>query len=184
MPANNVIGSFEDSIEQGISQVSQHAKAQVASTAQSVATQTTGNTLVASTPPPTDNLPTPTDVQAVTDQFNETASQGAQKQTQDPQDVAKAQKEKEELERRDMYDRDKKLKDARQRLLQLHNQVYYDPTFNRKQKEPTVQEKLEQEEAQKQQKQMADLEEKKKKEPPIALRQAQTKAEMNRGASG
>jgi len=184
MPAN-VIGSFEDSIEQGISQVTQQAKQQVATTIQTAATQTTGSTFATSPvhPAPRDGA-AQVEAKPVTDQFNETTSNSQQNQTQNPHDDAKAQQEKKQLEERDHIDREKKLKDARQRLQQLHNQVYYDPTFNRRKKEPTVQEKLEQEEQVKQQKQMAELEEKKKKEPSIALHQAQTRAEINRGASG
>lgn len=184
MPAN-VLGSFEDSIEKGISQVSQQAKQQAATTIQTAATQTTGSTFVSPTihQTPADGA-MPSETKPQTDQFNETATNAQQNQTQNPQDDAKAQMEKKQLEEKDRLERDKKLKDARARLQQLHKQVYYDPTFNRRKKEQSVQEKLEQEDKEKQQKQLADLEEKKKKEPPIALHQAQTRAEINRGASG
>lgn len=183
MPAN-VLGSFEDSIEKGISQVSQQAKQQAATTIQTAATQTTGSTFVSPTHQAPADGAMPSETKPQTDQFNETATNIQQNQTQNPQDDAKAQLEKKQLEERDQIERDKKLKDARLRLQQLHKQVYYDPTFNRRKKDQSIQEKLEQEEQEKQQKQMADLEEKKKKEPPIALRQAQTRAEINRGASG
>jgi hypothetical protein len=184
MPANT-FGSFEDSIEQGISQVTQQAKQQAATTFQTVATQTTGSTFATSSahPASADSV-TQAEVKPVTDQFNETASNSQQNQAQNPQDDAKSLQEKKQLEERDYVDREKKLKDTRQRLQQLHNQVYYDPTFNRRKKEPTIQEKLEQEEQVKQQKQMVELEERKKKEPSLALHQAQTRAEINRGASG
>ncbi len=181
---NNPLGSFEDSFEQGISNVTQQAKAQAAATAKAVATQTTGNTFTTAVPPVSDKLSQTGEVKTVTDQFNETSTNTQQNQTQNPQDDAKAQVAKKQLEERDQVEREKKLKDARQRLQQLHKQVYYDPTFNRRKKEQSVQEKLEQEEQEKQQKQMLELEEKKKKDQPIALRQAQTRAEINRGASG
>jgi len=184
MSANNVIGSFEDSIEQGISLVSQQAKAQVASTVKTAATQTTGNTFVTQSSPQSDNLSQSLDTQGSTDQFNETGTQASQNKTQNLQDNAKALQEKKQLEQEDQVDREKKLKDTRQKLQQLHNQVYYDPTFKNRKKEQTVQDKIEREDQEKEQKQMVDFEEKKKKEPPIALHQAQTRAEINRGASG
>lgn len=180
MPAH-VFGSFEDAFEQGVSQVKQTVKHQTTSTVQSVATQTTGSNLGIGTDT---TAALPDENKSITDQFNETATNPQQNQSQNPQDDASSQQTVQQLEAKEQQERQIKLADARKRLQQLHNQVYYDPTFNRRKREQTVQEKIQEEDNEKQQKQMEKLEEQKKKEPPIALRQAQTRAEMNRGASG
>lgn len=174
MPTNP-FGSFEDAFEQGVSTVKQQIKQQASTTAKSTASQVTGTTIVNDSAK-VGNVDATKPLQ---DQFNETATN----QQQNPQDPAQ-QQAMQQLEAKDLQERQKKLAEARQRLMQLHKQTYYDPTFNRKRQVPTVQERLEQEKQVEEQKKMEDLEEKKKKETPVALRQAQNKAEIYRGASG
>jgi len=175
MPAN-VFGSFEDAFEQGVSSVKQTVTTQVKQTASNAASQL-GVQVNDST-----QLGQVDTSAALTDQFNETSSSNQQQNKQDP--LLQQQAATKQLEAKDLQERQKKLAEARQRLQQLHKQTYYDPTFNRRQKEPTVQERLEQQEQIEEQKKMEDIQEAKKKEVPVALKQAQTRAEINRGASG
>lgn len=181
--ASNQFGSFEDAFEQGVSTVKQQVKQQTSTTVQSAASQVTGS------------APTPTpgthggqaDIKALTDQFNETATkQPQQSQTQGDDPVAQAA-QIQQLDVKSQEEQKKKLVEARKQLKQhqeQHTTTYFDPTFNKHHPIPSVQERLEQEQQQEEQKKMADLEEQKKKAPPIAVKQAQTRAEINRGASG
>ncbi|CAN5136780.1 hypothetical protein BH09PAT1_BH09PAT1_3450 [soil metagenome] len=182
MPANNIFGSFEDAFEQGVSTVKQ----QTTATVQSVATQTTGSTMGIgdSTSAPAVAGAGTGEAKPLADQFNETATNNQQNQTQNPQDDVAAQQNIQQLEAKDQQEKQVKLVETRKKLQQLHNQVYYDPTFNHRKKEPTVEERLAKEDQEKQQVQMEKIEEQKKKDAPIALHQAQTRAEINRGASG
>lgn len=169
--ANNAFSNaFEDAFEQGVSTTKQQVVQQVKQAPQSVASQ-----LGISTGDPQTQV---ADVAAQHDQFNETATKQAQT---DPAVVKAANNQ---LVAKDSQDRQQKLADTRKKLNQLHKQMYYDPTFNRPTQEPTVQDRLQQEEQVEQQKKMVELEEKKKKDEPIALARAKRTAEMNRGVSG
>ncbi len=175
----NVLGSFEDAFEQGVSTVKQQAKQQAASTAKSVATQVTGT-----------HFGTPNDSQvpsADTAKVVQDLGGQAMQQAQQAADPAQAQAALQEMEVTSQKDQSKKLEETRQKL-KLHNQqhknTYFDPTFNKQHKEPTVQERLQAEQQQEEQKKMVDLEEKKKKEEPIALTRAKRTAETNRGVAG
>lgn len=173
MATNAFSNTFEQVFEQGVSTVKQQVTQQAKQTTQAVAS----NLGIKSGDP---TAHTATDAAAqLQDQFNETSGNaGAQ---DDPAKQALATKQ---LEAKDEQERQIKLADARKRLNQLHNQVYYDPTFNHRRREETVQEKIEQEDQLAQQKKMMELEEKKKKDEPIALARAKRTAEMNRGVSG
>lgn len=175
--ASNVFGSFEDALEQGVSTVKQ----QVSTTTKSVVAQTTGSTPA---PSPTGGQ---ADLSALTDKFNETATQQPQQsQVQGDDPVAQAA-QLQQMGAKSQQEQEKKLVEARKELKQhqeQHTTTYFDPTFNKPHREPTVQERLQQEEQVAEQKKMADLEEQQKKAPPLALKQAQTRAEINRGASG
>lgn len=187
MPTNP-FGSFEDVFEQGVSSAKQAVTNQVAQTVKTTSSQlgvsqTNPSSVSATSGSDTSATPPPEKVNQPDDLMNETgAAKNQQAQAQKPQDDSSAMtpemKEKEQVERK------KKLAQTRQRLQQLHNQVYYDPTFNRRKKEPTVQERLEQEKQKDEQKKMADIQEQKKKDEPIALSRAKRGTEMNRGVSG
>lgn len=184
--ASNVFGSFEDALEQGVSTVKQQVKQQASTTVKSATSQVTGST-------PTPSSATPgaqggqADIKALTDQFNETATkQPQQSQTQGDDLVAQAA-QIQQMGAKSQEEQQQKLLETRKELKlhqDQHTTTYFDPTFNKRHREPTVQERLQQEEQVVEQKKMADLEEQKKKAPPIALRQAQTRAEINRGSSG
>lgn len=184
---NNPFGSFEDAFEQGISQVKQSVKQQVVASAQNVATQTTGSNLgIGSDATGGAQPPSPDGGKALTDQFNETAA-GTQQQNSQSQDPQMSPTDLAQIDQKSQEDQQKKLEEARKKLQahqQQHKTTYFDPTFNRPRQEPTVQEKLEQEKQEEEQKKMVELEEKKKKDEPIALSRAKRTAEMNRGASG
>jgi len=88
---------------------------------------------------------------------------------------------------------EEKLAQARRELAQTHNSEYFVPTFGeighlesevRKEAQKRQQQEQEREQEKEQEKQqLAELEEKKKKEP-IAVTRGRNKAESNRGASG
>jgi len=68
---------------------------------------------------------------------------------------------------------------------QLHQETYYDPTFNRKPQEEEHQaEKVEREKEEENMELMQKEEKKKKKSESIAVQREQNKAEQFRGASG
>jgi len=188
--ATSQFGSFEDVFEQGASSAKQAVASQVASTAKTVSSQMgVAAPVVKPTPAMSDTsasplgTPPPEIVSSQDDPVNETGTTKTQQATapkphDDPSAMTPEMKEKEQVERK------QKLAQTRQRLQQLHNQVYYDPTFNRRKKEPSTQERLEQEKQQDEQKKMQDIQEQKKKDEPIALSRAKRGTEMNRGASG
>lgn len=184
--ASNQFGSFEDVFEQGVSSAKQAVASQVTSTVKAASSQL-GVTAPVVNPAPTASDtsagPPPETVSVPDDPMNETGTAKNQqaamsKQQDDPSAMTPEMKEKEQVERK------QKLAQTRQRLQQLHNQVYYDPTFNRRKKEPDTQERLEQEKQKDEQKKMQDIQEQKKKDEPIALSRAKRGTEMNRGASG
>lgn len=170
--------TFEKAWEQGVHSVKQAISDQVNKTTQAAASQL-GVTVRSDS-----SHPTQVDAsKALTDQFNETGPRQQHQQNPQQSDAA-TQQAMQALEAKDLEERQKKLAETRQRLQQLHKQTYYDPTFHRRQQEPTVQEKLEQEKQEEEQKKMEKLEKEKEKEVPIALKKAQTKTEMYRGVSG
>jgi len=188
--ATNQFGSFEDVFEQGVSSAKQAVTSQVAQTVKATSSQLGVAAPVVNPAPAASDTsasllggPPPETISTGDDPMNETGTaKNQQAQAQKPHDDSSAMtpemKEKEQVERK------QKLAQTRQRLQQLHNQVYYDPTFNRRKKEPSTQERLEQEKQQDEQKKMEDIQEKKKKDEPIALSRAKRGTEMNRGASG
>src|SRR5438270_533923 len=104
MPANNIFGSFEDTFEQGISQVKQSVKQQTTLVAQSVATQTRGSTMGIGDSAASAQAAAGTGVgeaKALTDQFNETATNNQQNQNQNPQDDATSLQATQQLEAKD-----------------------------------------------------------------------------------
>jgi hypothetical protein len=170
--ANNPFGSFEDAFEQGVSQVKQTAQQQVKSTTQSVQTQF-------GVQPSTDQAGKTDAVAGLSDQFNETGN-NQQNQQQDPQQQLATQ----QMEVQQQQEKQQKLAETRQQLMKLHKTTYFDPTFNTRPKEPTVQERLEKEDQERQAKKMEELHEEQKKAEPVALGRAKRTIEMNRGASG
>ena len=130
--SNNPFGSsFEDALEQGISQVKQ----QTQTAAKSVQSQM-------GVPPAADKGGIDT-ANGLTDQFNETASQTPS------QDPAQQQALMQQAEAKDQRERQEKLEETRKKLQEhqsLHKKTYYDPTFVNRPKELSVQERLAQEE--------------------------------------
>lgn len=188
--ATSQFGSFEDVFEQGVSSAKQAVAGQVTQTVKTASSQLgvaapVANPASAASDTSASPLggPPPEIVSTGDDPMNEIgAAKNQHAQAQKPQDdpslMTPEMKEKEQVERK------QKLVQTRQRLQQLHNQVYYDPTFNRRRREPTTQERLEQEKQKDEQKKMEDIQEQKKKDEPIALNRAKRGTEMNRGASG
>jgi len=185
--ANNPLGSFEDTFEQGISQVTNQVKKQVSDSANTATAQVVGTT-----PSDASNVST-ADVSALnivptSDQFSETNTQ-----QQDPFDPAAHQPpvldqvQMASLEANSAHEQQAKLEQTRAQLKahkEQHRVVYFDPTFNPPRKEQPVAEKLQQEKQEEDQRKMQQLEEQKKKDEPIALSRAKRTTEMNRGASG
>lgn len=185
--ANNPFGSFEDTFEQGISQVTNQVKKQVSDTAKSTSTQVTGATSSDSSHASLNDA-TAVNTAPASDQFNETNTK-----QQDPTDPAAHQPpaldpvQMASLEASSAHEQQKKLEETRAQLKahnEQHKVVYFDPTFNPPKKEQPVAEKLEQEKQEEDQRRMQQLEEQKKKDEPIALSRAKRTTEMNRGASG
>lgn len=166
MANNPFSASFEDALEQGVSQ----AKQQVSTTAKSVQSQV-------GVQPSSDQGAVLDSSQGEVDPFNETATK---QNPQDPQKQAQMQQAK----AKDQEDRQKKLVETRQKLQQLHKTTYFDLTFNPQREEPSLQERLEKEDQEKEQKKMEELHEEQKKETPVALQQAMNRTEIHRGASG
>lgn len=81
-----------------------------------------------------------------------------------------------------------KLADARKKLAEhkkQHMELYYKPTFEKKQKEERPAEKVEREEQEEKQKRWElQQQEKKKQDVPMAVQMTAKKAEMFRGAAG
>lgn len=176
MASNPILSSFEDALEQGVSQVKQGVTQQISDTGKAVVSQVTGAT-PSSTPSSTDQQQAlqPAPMEAVQDQFNENGTQQQGQQTQDPQISQKAVTE---LGQEKQVEAQKQLAQTRKIL---HDE-YFQKTFNRKTQEPTVQERLEREKQEEEKKKMEDLQEKEKKAPPIALQREQTRAETKHGS--
>ncbi len=173
MPKNPFATSFEEAFEQGASSIKQ----QLTNTAKQFAQSTTSQLGVSPSPESTTQK---SDTSAnLSDHFNETMQQNSSQSQQDPQSLGDIQ----QLEIKDQEERQKKLAQTRAHLEQ-HKKTYFDPTFNQRKREPSVQERLEEEQKQEEAKKMEELQEEKKKELPLALKQATTKAEIHRGVSG
>lgn len=176
--ANNPFGSFEDTFEQGVSQVTNQVKKQVSDTAKSANSQVTGQQL--------SDTAIGADVSANKLPVND------QSIKQDPvqaagDDPAVSDQQLAQMNVASQQEQQQKLIETRNKLKahkDQHNTTYFDPTFNPPKKEQPLAEKLEQEKAQEEQKKMQELEEQKKKDEPIALARAKRTTEMNRGSSG
>lgn len=80
----------------------------------------------------------------------------------------------------------KKIAEARKRLIELHTATYYNPTFNppKRQEEPTA-DKLDREEQEEKAKEFDEFQKKKKKDDaPMSVRMGAQRAEKFPGASG
>ncbi len=185
--ANNPFGSFEDTFEQGISQVTNQVKKQVSDTASTATAQVTSTTLSDTSHASFADV-SALNIVPTSDQFNETNTQ-----QQDPigpaahQSPALDPAQMASLEANSAHEQQAKLEQTRAQLKahkEQHKVVYFDPTFNPPKKEQPVADRLEQEKQEEDQKKMQQIEEQKKKDEPIALSRAKRTTEMNRGASG
>jgi Trm5-related predicted tRNA methylase len=171
MPKNPLTSSFEETFEQGVSSAKQHLTNTAKQITQSVASQ-----LGVSPDSTTQKSDTSTNL---SDHFNEAMQQNTAQSQQDSQSMLDIQ----QMESKDQEERQKKLAQTRAHLEQ-HKKTYFDPTFNQRKREPSVQERLEEEQKQEEAKKIEELQEEKKKELPLSLEQAMTKAEIHRGVSG
>jgi hypothetical protein len=120
--------------------------------------------------------------------------QAGQTSTPVPQQVVHANPSPQANQTNATQSEEEKIQRARRELQQTHRSDYYIPTFGdisnlesdvhkEAQKRQQEEQQKEQEEEQEKQ-QLAELEERKKKEQPISLTRAKNKAESNRGVAG
>lgn len=179
--AQNPFGSFEDALEQGISNVKSATGNQVKTTLQAASSQITGQTQKSASGQPGDGHQSPAHADSSGQDSMHESTPGAQNPSQthtstdplmNPNQFAQlnAQKEAEQKQ---------KLEAARR---QFHAEYF--KRLTTPSQEPSKRDKLDQEEQEEKQKKMAEIEEQKKKDEPIALSRAKRGTEMNRGASG